>query len=69
MCMTTLAVEGTNCTRCEQSVADALTDVEGVTDVAVDWGDASATVEGDADVSALVVAVDEAGYTAHARLP
>jgi copper chaperone len=63
---TTLTVEGMTCGHCEQSVEDALRDVEGVTDVSVDRGAESATVEGDADTSALVTAVDEAGYTAHA---
>jgi len=63
---TTLTVEGMSCAHCEQSVAEALTDVEGVTDVAVDREADSATVEGDADESALVAAVDEAGYSAHA---
>ncbi|WP_324664686.1 heavy-metal-associated domain-containing protein [Haloarcula sediminis] len=63
---TTLTVEGMSCEHCEQSVADALAEVEGVTDVAVDHEGASATVEGDADEDALVAAVDEAGYTAQA---
>jgi copper chaperone CopZ len=63
---TTLTVEGMSCEHCEQSVADALHDVEGVTDVEVDREAESATVEGEADRDALVAAVDEAGYTAHA---
>ncbi len=63
---TTLTVEGMSCEHCQQSVADALAEVEGVTDVAVDLDGASATVEGDADEDALVAAVDEAGYTAQA---
>ncbi|MDS0261371.1 heavy-metal-associated domain-containing protein [Haloarcula sp. S1CR25-12] len=63
---TTLTVEGMSCDHCEDSVADALADVEGVTDVRVDRGTESAEVEGDADVAAMVAAVDEAGYTAHA---
>ncbi|MDS0284576.1 CopZ family metallochaperone [Haloarcula onubensis] len=61
---TTLTVEGMSCEHCEQSVADALTGVDGVTDVHVDREAESATVEGDADADALVAAVDEAGYTA-----
>jgi len=63
---TTLTVEGMSCEHCEQSVADALEAVDGVTGVTVDREGESATVEGDADVSALVTAVDDAGYTAHA---
>lgn len=62
----TLTVEGMSCEHCEQSVADALADVEGVTEVHVDREAASATVEGDADSDALVAAVDDAGYTAQA---
>ena len=63
---TTLTVEGMSCEHCEQSVADALEAVDGVTGVTVDREGELATVEGDADVSALVTAVDDAGYTAHA---
>jgi len=61
---TTLTVEGMSCEHCEQSVADALGDVEGVTGVDVDREAESATVEGDADPDALVAAVDDAGYSA-----
>ena len=63
---TTLTVEGMSCEHCEQSVADALTELEGVTEVHVDREAESATVEGDADPEALVAAVDDAGYTAQA---
>ena len=62
---TTLTVKEMSCEHCEQSVAEALTDVDGVTDVQVDREAESATVEGDADEDALVAAVDEAGYSAH----
>ena len=63
---TTLTVEGMSCDHCEQSVADALSEVAGVTDVTVDHEAGAAEVAGDADVDDLVTAVDEAGYTAHA---
>ncbi|MFC6758172.1 MULTISPECIES: CopZ family metallochaperone [Haloarcula] len=63
---TTLTVEGMSCEHCEQSVADALRDVEGVTEVSVDREGESATVDGDADADALVAAVEDAGYTAQA---
>lgn len=63
---TTLTVEGMSCEHCEQSVADALRDVEGVTDVSVDREGESATVGGDADEDDLVAAVEDAGYTAKA---
>lgn len=63
---TTITVEGMNCGHCEQTVEQALRDVRGVTGARVDLETGRATVEGDADVSALVRAVEDAGYTAHA---
>ena len=63
---TTLTVEGMSCDHCEQSVADALSGVAGVTDVTVDHEAGAAEVAGDAEVDELVAAVDEAGYTAQA---
>ncbi|WP_254546975.1 heavy-metal-associated domain-containing protein [Halomarina pelagica] len=60
----TITVEGMSCSGCEQTVEDALRDVDGVTDVTVDRTTDSATVAGDADADALVRAVDEAGYEA-----
>ncbi|AQL44366.1 heavy metal transporter [Halorientalis sp. IM1011] len=60
----TITVEGMSCEHCEQTVADALEDVDGVTAVSVDREAASATVEGDADEAALVEAVEDAGYDA-----
>ena len=62
---TTPTVEGMSCGHCEQTVADALAAVEGVTDVRVDRETDSATIEGDADESALVTAVEAAGYSVH----
>lgn len=63
---TTITVEDMSCEHCEQTVTDALGDVSGVTDVSVDREAEQAVVDGDADVSALVEAVEDAGYTAHA---
>lgn len=63
---TTLTVEGMSCAHCEQTVAEALSDVAGVENVAVDREDARATVEGEADTEALVAAVEDAGYDASA---
>lgn len=64
--MPTIAVEGMTCEHCEQTVEEALEDVEGVSDVRVDRDEERATVEGDAGVDELVTAVEEAGYSAHA---
>lgn len=63
---TTITVEDMSCEHCEQTVAEALQDVSGVTDVNVDREAEQASVDGNADVSALVEAVEDAGYTAHA---
>lgn len=63
---TTITVEDMSCEHCERTVTDALQDVSGVTDVSVDREAEQASVDGDTDVSALVEAVEDAGYTAHA---
>lgn len=64
--MTTITVEGMSCEHCEQTVEGALRGVSGVTNATADCEAEHATVEGDADVTALVQAVEDAGYTAHA---
>ncbi|NHN41168.1 heavy-metal-associated domain-containing protein [Halorubellus sp. JP-L1] len=63
---TTITVTGMSCEHCEETVADALADVEGVASVDVDREAESATVDGDADPNALVAAVEDAGYDASA---
>ncbi|MGQ4554370.1 CopZ family metallochaperone [Halobellus sp. GM3] len=62
----TISVSGMSCDHCEQTVEDALLSVPGVESVTVDRESGSATVAGDADVSSLVAAVDDAGYEASA---
>lgn len=62
----TLTVEGMSCGHCEQTVEEALADVEGVTGAKADHEADSVTVEGDAETDALVEAVSEAGYDASA---
>ncbi|GAA0508975.1 Copper chaperone CopZ [Halorubrum aquaticum] len=62
---TIITVEGMTCGHCEQTVTEALQDVSGVTDVTVDRENEQATVDGDADATSLVEAVEDAGYTAH----
>lgn len=61
---TTLTVEGMSCEHCEETVTDALQSVDGVTAASVDRDAGTATVEGDADVTTLVDAVEDAGYSA-----
>ncbi|WP_135666907.1 heavy-metal-associated domain-containing protein [Halorhabdus rudnickae] len=62
----TITVEGMTCEHCEQTVEEALRDVSGVTDATADREAEQASVDGDADVMALVQAVEDAGYTASA---
>lgn len=67
LCMTTtITVEGMSCGHCEQTVEEALQEVSGVTDVTVDRENEQASVDGEAEFTALVEAVEDAGYTAHA---
>jgi copper chaperone len=62
----TITVEGMTCGHCEQTVEDALREVSGVTDATADREVKEASVDGDADVTTLVQAVEDAGYTASA---
>lgn len=62
--VTTITVEGMTCDHCEQTVEDALLDVGGVTDATADRETEQASVEGEAEVTDLVQAVEDAGYTA-----
>jgi copper chaperone CopZ len=63
---TTITVEGMSCGHCEQTVEEALRGVSGVTDASADREADQASVEGDADVTVLVRAIEDAGYTAYA---
>lgn len=65
--MPTLTVEGMSCGHCERTVEEALRGVSGVTDARADREAERASVDGEADVTVLVEAVEDAGYTAHAR--
>lgn len=53
-----------SCSHCSAAVERALTGVTGVSGVKVDLDGGKATIEGAADVSALIAAVTEEGYTA-----
>jgi copper chaperone len=61
-----LTVTGMSCGHCEETVEDALGDVDGVTAASADNETDSVTVEGDANPDALVAAVQDAGYDANA---
>jgi copper chaperone len=60
----TITVEGMTCEHCEQTVEEALRDVAGVTDATADREAEQASVDGDAEATTLVQAVEDAGYTA-----
>ena len=65
---TTFTVTGMTCGNCVKHVTEELTEIDGVTDVAVDLvagGDSPVTITTDSPVSqdAIAAAVDEAGYT------
>lgn len=58
----TITVEGRNCEHCEQTVEEALEEIETVREATADCDAKSATIEGSADTEALVGAVEDAGY-------
>lgn len=65
--MITLKIEGMSCQHCVKAVNEALAGVAGVekvVDVNLEKGEAR--VEGNADVQALIAAVEEEGYQAKA---
>lgn len=61
---TTIHVSGMTCGHCVSAVSQELSQVDGVTGVAValDEGQVTVTSDGPVDHEALVAAVDEAGY-------
>ncbi|CAM2915108.1 MULTISPECIES: heavy-metal-associated domain-containing protein [Halobacterium] len=61
--MTELTVTDMSCAHCEQTVTDALTDLDGVTDATADADADTVSYEGTADTDAVVAAIDDAGYT------
>lgn len=62
--MTRLNITGMTCGHCQTAVKNALEGVDGVKKADVDLNSGVATVQGDADVKALVSAVEEEGYQA-----
>jgi copper chaperone len=62
--MTQLKVNGMTCGHCQAAVKRALESVEGVQNASVDLQTGTAKVEGSANVSTLVAAVEEEGYQA-----
>ncbi len=64
MSETTYTVRGMTCGHCVASVTEKLSEIAGVTDVAVDLGSGAVTVTSDRQLDAAEVrtAVEEAGY-------
>lgn len=62
---TTITVEGMSCEHCEQTIENSLRSVAGVSDARANRETETATIEGDPNSTALVRAVEDAGYTAH----
>ncbi len=62
--MVTLKIEGMTCGHCVMHVKQALGAVAGVTSVEVDLQAGEAQIEGSAQMSALIKAVEAEGYTA-----
>lgn len=68
MSTATYTVTGMTCEHCVASVTEEISEIDGVTDVAVDLvagGDSPVTIttEGPVTQDAIAAAVDEAGYT------
>lgn len=62
--MTELNITGMTCDHCQRAVKGALESVEGVQSASVDLDAGSAQVDGEAEVNALIAAVEEEGYQA-----
>lgn len=60
----TITVKGMSCEHCEQTVEEALKDIDGVTSATADHDAETATIEGSTDPDILTTAVEEAGYDA-----
>ena len=61
---TTYLVPGMTCDHCKVAVTEEVTKVAGVAAVSVDLDTKLVRIDGGADRSALVAAIDEAGYDA-----
>lgn len=65
--MVKLNIEGMTCTHCQAAVKRALESVPASGEVTVDLERGTASVAGDPDISVLIAAVREEGYTASQR--
>ncbi|MCV7172225.1 heavy-metal-associated domain-containing protein [Mycobacterium manitobense] len=58
----TLNVRGMSCGHCVAAITSAVAPLPGVTDVAVDLEHGLVTVEGPADETSVVAAIEDTGY-------
>ncbi len=59
---TTLLIDGMTCTGCTRTVTQALMQIANVYDVQVDLANTLAVITHDADIVALIEAVENAGF-------
>lgn len=59
---TQITVHGMSCGGCEESVEEALADLDGVTGVEADSDADTVRIEGSADLALAKAAIEEAGY-------
>ncbi len=62
--MKKLTITGMTCEHCQKAVKEALESVPGSQHVTVDLQSGLATVDGEADLTRLIAAVEEEGYQA-----
>lgn len=65
--MINLKIEGMTCGGCQAKVQKALEAVEGVNEVQINLAAGDARIEGNADQTQLVAAVEAVGYSATAQ--
>ncbi len=58
----TLTVDGMSCGHCEQTVENAVAELDGVTGVTADESTDTLEIEGTPDIGAVRAAVEAAGY-------
>lgn len=59
-----VTITGMSCQHCQKAVENALSKVAGVEKVTVDLSQGTATITGNASETAVIAAVQEAGYGA-----
>lgn len=66
MARETLSVEGMACGSCEETVENAVAELDGAASVEADNTTDTVEIEGDVDADAAVDAIEDAGYTVDA---